>query len=92
MSTVIRGNDNFDSSSVGPPTTSNSVGTYGFLRYTGGEKTNGSTLSGSSFNGWSNGYGYTATSPTPAGTWRCMGYSGSQFTSTAGDTLWVRIS
>jgi len=94
MASTIRGNDNFDSANVGPSTTLNDVGTYGFLRAYSGSITYspGDTISGSTFTGWSNGYGYPQSTPTPSGTWRCMGYASGPFTPNASDTLFVRIS
>lgn len=84
------------------------VGTYALMGDTNGTNNiPGSTKAGSqlryaginSFGGWGGGQtsllalGYTST--TPAGTWRCMGYSvvgTTEIGSYYGGTLWLRIS
>ena len=100
MPSVIRGNDNFDSATVGS-TTLGAVGTYGFVWVTSGNYSAGTTFASSSLQ-WSNtGDGAENGSSgvtVPAGTWRVMGsvgkYKGGNNTNTGGyrTTLAVRIS
>jgi hypothetical protein len=67
----------------------NDIGSYGLLDDTTASTRNpGSTISGSSLN-WSSCQGYRIASPTPAGTWRLMGYVNNAFTQ---GSLWLRIS
>jgi len=83
MASVIRGDDNFDSSSTGPSTTAGAVGTYAMLvRTTASTISAGSTYAGSGlkYSGFRVGYGawYEAYGPgtvgsTVSGTWRAMG-------------------
>lgn len=91
MPSVIRGDDNFDTSSVyEQPTGVGEVGTYAFLRNTGAASA-GQTYSGSVLY-YTNAYGDAQGAAIGVGTWRCMGNSG--FT-TAGEqlaTLYLRIS
>ena len=93
MASIIRGNDNFDSSDVGPSTTLAAVGTYAFLKtVVEAAHAPGSTQPASNLN-YSNAQGNTNSSsyPLTSGTWRCMGFShqsGNQYST----TLWVRIS
>ena len=102
MASVIRGNDNFDSGSVGPSTTAGAVGTYAWLARNGNAAgiVAGDTLAGSSLVFASvdsvSSYSYStvlsATSATsPSGTWRIMGTTHGSGQSTKG-CLFVRIS
>jgi hypothetical protein len=79
--------------------TAGAVGTYAFLNRPSvngnpGGVTIGGTIAGSTMRYASAG---GATSGTPSGTWRCMGfmsasYDGYQNLSSFGPTLWLRIS
>jgi hypothetical protein len=104
MASVIRGNDNFDSSSIGNPT-AGAVGTYALLGRigTGATKIRGDTIAGSEVRfattfSSDNGYGGGAGSYAPSGTWRVMGSLGGQngsdnnTTVARMTTLMVRIS
>lgn len=102
MASVIRGNDNFDSATVGS-TTLGAVGTYALLGTTNaavvspGATTAGSNLRYSSAYGYnSSNHGLGPTSPS-AGTWRCMGNSGAyNFSESSGlanaSSVYLRIS
>jgi len=76
MASVIRGNDNFDSSSVGPSTDLGAVGTYAVLGRYGGFNAGSLYSSGLTYSGWhvhvAEVYSQYA-SGTPSGTWRAMG-------------------
>lgn len=103
MVSVIRGDDNFDSSSTGPSTTLSEVGTYAWL---GGSTTSIRPNPGDNIAGSSLRYAGTAStgtysdntagrigqsSPsTPSGTWQAMGGTGNVARYNA--TLYVRIS
>jgi len=79
-------------SGAGSSTSVNAVGTYGFMACEF-DKNPGDTVSGSSLK-WSlaNAYNNTA-SPTPLGTWRCMGKTNGGFGfSEYSSTVFVRIS
>ncbi len=104
MASVIRGDDNFDSATVGS-TTAGDVGTYAFLRENGTNKTQvtfGNTLAGSSLypaslNNSQSGGPYWGITGLPtasvSGTWRCMGFYDATATSNDNPvTLWIRIS
>jgi hypothetical protein len=67
------------------------VGTYAFCsNRTAAAVLPGSTVAGSNLR-YTNAYNGTLASPTPSGTWRCMGYAFA--TGTIYDaTLWLRIS
>lgn len=71
------------------------VGTYALLRdasgNTTGEHTPGETVSASILR-YSNVAGDAATSPTPSGTWRCMGYADVSGSQTNETTLFLRVS
>jgi len=108
MASVIRGDDNFDSSSVGPSTTYGDVGTYIIGARIQGRIAEGSTAAGSSIRNLTlHSYnttsmtsgtrlspaGYFYSSDLMSGTWRQM------FDAVIGDSnnnarggLWVRIS
>ena len=101
MPSVIRGNDNFDSATVGSPT-AGAVGTYAFLRTASGSTagvTAGSTYSGSALryyasvdSGFNTNLYIYNTGSTPSGTWRAMGTgSDSRYNHTV-STVFVRIS
>ena len=105
MASVIRGDDNFDSATVGS-TTAGAVGTYAYLWRDNAGTVLGSTHSGSTlFYAVSNddnavaavanvykGSGVVRSAISPSGTWRAMGSAGT-FTATYGQaTLYVRIS
>jgi len=84
MVSVIRGDDDFDTSSVGTSTDYGAVGTYGFFyRENAGQKAPATTTAGSSLlpaNTWdysTAGYsGSYSGSGSPSGTWRLMGETG----------------
>ena len=83
MASTIRGDDNFDSSAVGAPTTYGAVGTYVFAHWlNAGSTTQGTTVSGSSLypaNGYGNSdaiSGYYTGGGSLSGTWRLMGALG----------------
>jgi hypothetical protein len=97
MVSVIRGNDNFDSS-TSSSTTDGAVGSYLFATNlsTTGSLDYGATVAGSGLKGTSI-YVSSATSLKStysfSGTWKCMGYIFSYSASSAGSTsLFVRIS
>ena len=102
MASVIRGDDNFDSSSTGPSTTAGDVGTYAFLHnVANGAQSWGTTISASSLypgaliNGSASpdyAFGQTSAiseSITLSGTWRIMG---SQKNISRHMSMYVRIS
>lgn len=103
MASVIRGNDNFDSSAIGVPDTVNAVGTYVLAGsnvstgHTIGNTRSGSQLhvagfrySGTNTSGGSYSSYYFATQNGGlSGTWRRMG---GYHPSYASISLWVRIS
>lgn len=107
MASVIRGNDNFDSGSVGPSTTQGAVGTYTIAASSvsnSSSTASGGTVAGSTF--LTNNYASNHKRPLRAdygsaesqsfsqsGTWRNMAgiTSGAMFNVYA-PTLWVRIS
>lgn len=67
----------------------NDIGSYGILDDTTASTRNpGSTISGSSLN-WASCQSYRIASPTPAGTWRLMGYVNN---AQVMGSLWLRIS
>ena len=87
MASVIRGDDNFDSATVGSTTLAD-VGTYAFCK-TGsniGVISAGSTTSGSNLL-YSDRNGNTSGSPS-VGTWRIMGHG----QNTIFENVWLRIS
>lgn len=100
MVSVIRGDDNFDSSSVGPSTTAGDVGTYVLAQ--GNNTAFGTTLAGSSLrpaafrssgaagNSSYSSYYFGMNDGTLTGTWRRMGGRNTAYGSNI--TLWVRIS
>ena len=92
MASVIRGNDNFDSSSVPDATPSReSVGSYGFLyKTTGGFNESQADQAGSGM--FFNNAGTQGTISTSTGTWRCMGMIYGNGSATGRVTLWLRIS
>jgi hypothetical protein len=101
MASVIRGNDNFDSATVGS-TALGDVGTYAFLRTASGSTggvTAGSTYSGSGLRYYAsvdsgfntNTYTYN-TGSTPSGTWRAMGTGSDSRYNHFQQTVFVRIS
>ena len=85
MVSVIRGDDDFDSSSVVvPSTTYGAVGTYGlFYRASAGQNAPATTTAGSTllpattwhFSSGANSGSYSG-SGSPSGTWRLMGETG----------------
>ena len=82
MVSVIRGDDDFDTSSVVGPTTYGAVGTYGlFYRASAGQNAPATTTAGSNLVP-ANTYTHTTTwggysgSGSPSGTWRLMGQTG----------------
>ena len=87
MASVIRGDDNFDSSITGPSTTVGAVTTYGLLvtALNYGEYFPGDTIAGSNLR-WTN--TSRQQNGTPSGTWQMCGYSVSSDT----PTVWQRIS
>ena len=94
--TSILGSGNI---SAGASTTAGAVGTYGLMQgfeapsgYFTNSYSNGSTISGSLLRFASANAGSFSSSPTPSGTWRCMGGALSTFSSSNATTLWVRIS
>jgi len=87
MASVIRGDDNFDSSSTGPSTTAGAVGTYGFFA-SNVIITEGSTTAGSNLQ--FAGSPRLATGNAPSGTWRCMGKT--YRTGYSDLTVFVRVS
>ena len=106
MASVIRGDDNFDSSSVGPGTTAGAVGTYAYLWRDNAGTVLGSTHSGSTlFYAVTNddnttgaganvykGTGIIRSSISPSGTWQAMGSAGTYPATHGQATLYVRIS
>ena len=81
MASVIRGDDNFDSSSVGPSTAVGAVGTYALMRDISnpGNVTPGTTRAGSGLyyaNTYHGGTNWGSGTTSAAGTWRIMGHSG----------------
>ena len=106
MVSVIRGNDNFDSSSVGPSTTAGAVGTYAYLVNTGIDTSisQGTSIAGSSlrYSGHSNdslttstdnwSVSHTAGGANPSGTWQSMGSRGSSVGRNYFQTLYVRVA
>jgi hypothetical protein len=106
MVSVIRGDDDFDTSSVGPSTDYGAVGTYGlFYRASAGQNAPATTTAGSTLlpaNTWdwaSSGYsGSYSGSGSPSGTWRLMGETGYYNGTTAltrsdmSTSVYVRIS
>lgn len=101
MSTVLRGNDNFDSASP-VSTTYGAVGTYAAAvvpngnTYAGGDTISGSSLknfTGESWNQLERFGNATQVSAGLSGTWRCMApFQTSSVSGYAGGTIWVRIS
>jgi len=104
MASVIRGNDNFDSATVGS-TNLGAVGTYAWMFRTTASTsgiTSNSTYSGSGlrYNGYTtsniydgNLYSYGNTAPSaPSGTWRAMGHAQDNRYNHYNATLFVRIS
>ena len=96
MASVIRGNDNFDSSSVGTSTSYGAVGTYLFAIITSSANltttgaTTNQTVSGADIKP-SGTHNNDTLGTSPSGTWRLMGsiyYDISGFR----NTIWVRIS
>jgi len=92
MASVIRGNDNFDSSVVGSKTSRDAVGSYaGLYKISGftGESQADQAGSGLSFHnaGLNGSATYYA-----SGTWRCMGMIYGNGAATARYTVWLRIS
>ena len=86
MASVIRGNDNFDSGSVGSTTLAD-VGTYAFCRTSSNLGVNaGATTSGSNLI-YSDRNGNSSGGPS-GGTWRIMGHGGN----TIFENVWVRVS
>mgnify|MGYP003666671124 CR=1 FL=1 len=93
MVSVIRGNDNFDSATVGS-TTLGAVGTYAQMQNQSGTASipAGSTVAGSGLRFSNINYSVTGT-PASSGTWRVMGRFASSGTgSLNGITVCVRIS
>ena len=106
MASVIRGNDNFDSATVGN-TTAGAVGTYACLMTTSAiERVQGTTVAGSGLR-WANTGDYSpldaagARDSAPSGTWQVMGNTGYVYTGSyvSGGTnpayqttIWLRIS
>jgi len=102
MSTVLRGNDNFDSASP-VPTTHGAVGTYtsAYVAYSA-TITRGSTISGSSLlqsnaaftHDMERSYNQATASAGLSGTWRAMSRAVNTTESgfNVGSVLWVRIS
>ena len=108
MASIIRGNDNFDSSDVGPSTAVGAVGTYYVGGILGPNLSSGVTVAGSNI--WDQGlsnsyqrlpftpsYGYstngTQTQTSLSGTWRMMnGPIRSGGSGIITGTLLVRIS
>ena len=84
MVSVIRGDDDFDTSSVGTSTDYGAVGTYGlFYRASAGQNAPATTTAGSTLlpaNTWTNttnpNSGSYSGSGSPSGTWRLMGETG----------------
>ena len=104
MVSVIRGDDNFDSSSVVPNTTYGDVGTYALLwANVNAQRSPGATIAGSSLypantmTATSTSGDYTGAG-SPSGTWRLMGQTGYYQSTTALSrrdfmaSVWVRIS
>ena len=82
MVSVIRGDDDFDTSSIVGPTTYGAVGTYGlFYRASAGQNAPATTTAGSNLVP-ANTYTHSTTwggysgSGSPSGTWRLMGQAG----------------
>ena len=82
MVSVIRGDDDFDTSSVGTSTDYGAVGTYGlFYRASAGQNAPATTTAGSNLVP-ANTYTHSTTwggysgSGSPSGTWRLMGETG----------------
>ena len=100
MASVIRGNDNFDSSSVGPSTTLGDVGTYVIAGGGNGTAYNaGSTASGSTlrkfptYNNFTSKLAHNQTTDFGlSGTWRYMMNDSLPGTNYSAIGLWVRIS
>jgi len=99
MASVIRGDDNFDSSSVGPSTTLGAVGTYAFV-HRGSSNLPGTTVAGSllQYANTADANNWGGCGVVPSGTWRLMGstgYFGGAYTTTDPSfrmTVAVRIS
>ena len=92
MTSIIRGNDNFDSSGGTPNAAAGAIGTYAFLQvkdaFESTARAAGSTLAGSSLGFTSSGNVHGV---SPDGTWRLMGQ---MFVGTAGNantSVWLRI-
>lgn len=95
MASVIRGNDNFDSSNAGPSTDFNAVGTYCLVAnnasiYWTTTGSAGGTRSGSTL-GLANPYTKTTNGPLP-GTWRQMQGTHYSYHGPSHWGLFVRIS
>jgi hypothetical protein len=94
MASTIRGDDDFDSGSVGS-TNDGDVGTYMFANNnSGGTITTGATVAGSSLRPTSAG-NPSNTSYSMTGTWRLMGHKtggNTVFSGTYETSLWVRVS
>ena len=83
MVSVIRGDDDFDTSSVGTSTDYGAVGTYGlFYRASAGQNAPATTTAGSTLlpaTTWTQVSAYPSGysgSGSPSGTWRLMGQTG----------------
>ena len=93
MTSIIRGDDNFDSSGGTPNAAVGAVGTYAMLQVTEAFESTaraaGSTLAGSSL-------GFSAANNlngvTPNGTWRLMGQIQSATAGNGNTSVWLRIS
>jgi len=72
-------------------TNENAVGSYAFLHENSGTSITAGATRAASFLSYSNGAGSLGITPTPSGTWRCMGRS-SGGAGGASATLWLRIS
>ena len=93
MASVIRGDDNFDSSGGTPNAAVGAVGTYAMLQVKDAFKSTaraaGSTLAGSSL-GFSAANNLNGVSPD--GTWRLMGQIASVTSGNGNSSVWLRIS
>jgi hypothetical protein len=79
-------------SGAGASTTAGDVGTYAFCQTDSNDTAEaGDTVAGSTLS-WSNLQMLLSASPALTGTWRVMGRTVRAYNSTAGNTLWVRIS
>ena len=93
MASVIRGDDNFDSSGGTPNAAAGAVGTYAMLQvrdaFEGTARAAGSTLAGSSL-GFSSAGNLNGVAPN--GTWRLMGQMNAVTSGNGNTSVWLRIS